>query len=242
MSTSLLTNVSDQSGLFRSPQVSAARAAREQSKQLAKAWERLLGLGGPTQYAAGTSIFLAGHEPRDIFFLAEGLVLLHCDQADGNQSVIGLRLPGQVLEQFANELKLCYPFSAQTLTPSTIYKIGVNELRSRESQNREVSSLLQHLLRTEIYNSNSLIMELKTFSVEHRLERILHLLATAMGCTLQTGSYRVAMPLSVDQLAALVGCSGRHLKRVTTELQQCGRLRLERGRVFVFTDSRFANH
>jgi CRP-like cAMP-binding protein len=211
--------------MFCPPDHPATHWDQERARENIAAWEELFGPGSPWHCESGILLFQEGQEPREIFLLTEGLVLLYCDLPDRAESALGLRFPGQVLEQCAHHLHLPYPVSARTLIPSTIYRIAADELRERERQNREISLFFERQLRIDLYNADVFIMELKTSSPVERLDRLLRLLAAGLGCNPKFGVLQVPMPLRDDQLADMLGCSARHLKRIKKQLQQEGRLR-----------------
>ena len=209
---------------------------RENARETVAAWKTLLGTGEtPLRYQANTELFRKGQEARDVFLLAEGLILLYSALPNGHENILGVRFPGQVAEQCAHDLQIPYPVSARTLLSSTIYRISATELRNRERHNREISILSERLLRIDLYNAAVFIAELKATNAADRLERFLRLLASVFGSTSDAGVVRVAVPLRDDELGDMLGCSPRHFKRIKKQLQQAGRLRVDRNRVFVLT-------
>ena len=218
------------------PESSATRWNLQNARETVAAWKTLVGgEGGPQHYPAGGEIFRKGQEARDVFLIAEGLILLYCDLPSGHESVLGVRFPGQIIEQCAHDLHIPYPVSARTLLPSSIYRISAADLRNRERHNREISLLSERLLRIDLYNAAIFITELKASNATDRLERFLRLLASASGSTPEAGVLRVMVPLRDEQLGDMLGCSPRHFKRIRKQLQQAGRLRVDRDRTFILT-------
>src|SRR5260370_244923 len=82
---------------------------------------------------------------------------------------------------------------------------------------------------------DAFITELKASNATDRLERFLRLLASASGSTSEAGVLRVMVPLRDEQLGDMLGCSPRHFKRIRKQLQQAGRLRVDRDRTFILT-------
>jgi CRP-like cAMP-binding protein len=132
--------------------------SRESAREAIASWERLIGPSDPLRCQAGVEVFREGDEARNVFLLAEGVVKIYCDLPNGSEGVLGLRFPGQVIEQRCHDPGTPYPISALTLVPSMIYKISAAELRRRQAHNPEISFLLERLLRVDLHNAAVFIM------------------------------------------------------------------------------------
>lgn len=206
---------------------------RESARQMVRTWKALFQGTAPVQYKAGVEVFRQGQEARDVFLVAEGLILLSGDLAGGHDTVLGVRFPGQVIDQCAHELRIPYPLSARTLLASSVYQISAVDLRDKATRNRDVLLLSDRLLRLDLYNAAVFIAELKVSKPAQRLERFVRLLASASGSVHEGDVLRVPVPLRDDQLAEMIGCSLRHFKRIKKQLQHDGRLRIARNHEYI---------
>src|SRR5258708_18243042 len=69
------------------PESSATRWILQNARETVAAWKTLVGgEGGPQHYPAGGEIFRKGQEARDVYLIAEGLILLYCDLPSGHES------------------------------------------------------------------------------------------------------------------------------------------------------------
>lgn len=211
----------------------ATRWTPEGARDVVLTWERLFGLQEPLYFRAHVEIFHQEQHARDVFLITQGLVLLHCEMLDSNEGVLGVRLAGQIVEQCAAALDMPYPVSARTLLPSVLYKLPVAELLVKQQSNPDIAIFFQHLLRVDLYNAALWVSALKTSNIADRLEGFLRLLGSSLGRSAEGGALRVPALLGDEQLAGLLGCSLRQLKRVKKRMQEQGRLRIERRRTLI---------
>lgn len=209
--------------------------SQETAKQTVAAWAKIFGSSDPLHYQTGATVFQKGEEACNVFLLVRGLVLLYCDLPSGMESVLGVRFPGQIIDQCAHDLQMPYPLSARAVLPSTIYRISVSDLQNREHRNCDSSRLFERLLRIDLYNAAVFISDLKASTIAYRLERFLKLLASSLGRPPVDGALYIPVPLRDEQLGDMLGCSLRHLRRVKSQMKQAGRLRVSRNRTFVLT-------
>jgi CRP-like cAMP-binding protein len=187
-------------------------------------WKRLVPMEEPRRLAAGTDIFREGQAAHKIFLLAEGLVVLTSDLPTGDESVLGLRFAGQILDLCTSAIKRPYAFSARTMSPCVIYGIDAPSLHERERRDPEVARMVLDLLRYDLYSAAAFIVDLKTLSPEERLHRFLHFVALATGLKPIEGTFQIPMPLRDEQVASLVGVSTRQFKRIKKKMCETGRI------------------
>jgi CRP/FNR family cyclic AMP-dependent transcriptional regulator len=189
-----------------------------------EAWKRLVPLEGPRRLDAGIDIFRQGQTAHKIFLLAKGLVVLTSDLPTGDESVLGLRFAGQILDLCTSAMKCPYAFSARTMSPCVVYGIDAPSLHERERRDPEVTRMVLDLLRYDLYSAAAFIVDLKTLPPDERLHRFLHFAILAMGLKPIEGTFQIPMPLRDEQVASLVGVSTRQFKRIKKKMYEAGRI------------------
>jgi CRP-like cAMP-binding protein len=189
----------------------------------------------PDPYPAGVELFQEGDAAEHVWLIAEGLVLLSRLQSHGDEAVLGLRFRGQIVDQCSHSLNTPHRYSARAISFCRLYRIDARSFRSQESCDPKLAMFVQRMLRIDLRNLGGCVLELKTLSVEQRLCRFLTFLADAQGVGANGGQLRVFVPLRDEELAALVGISPRQLKRVKTNMQERGTLRIVRPHELVLT-------
>lgn len=182
---------------------------------------------------AGLELFQEGSTARDVFLLTEGLILLTYSATQGeNESALGLRFPGQIIEQCAHVLETPYPVSARAILNCQFLRISASELRKRELHDPDVARFFQRTLSSDLFRAALFIVHLKSATPAERLNRLLYILAAIMETPPVSGRLPIHMPLTDQQTAEILGVSARHLKRVKKEMQEQGFLRFSGGRVW----------
>lgn len=210
--------------------------SKNHALQSLRAWQRVLNLTFPTPYPKGAKLFHQGDRARDVFLLAEGLVLLSCHLPNGDRSILGLRFPGQLLTPYSYAIDAPHPFSAQAIEKCKIYKSGRDDFCARVFHNPEGNALLHEVLQVDLINAAISIIQLKTFSPQERFQGLLHLLAAVRGIVPRRGVLRVPVSLLHEQLAGLLGLSPRQFKRIKRQMRDTGQLTWEH-RHFVLRSS-----
>lgn len=86
-------------------------------------------LGHPEVYPAGIELLQQGSSVADVFLIAKGLVKLNHFDEDGREAIVGLRATGWVLGSAAVILRKPCPFTATTLTRSSLLRLPAARFR-----------------------------------------------------------------------------------------------------------------
>ena len=205
------------------------------ARETIRTWSEIFGPRKPEALVSGINLFQEGTRPKEVFLLVEGLILLTCTApAIDAECILGVRFPGQVVEQCAHNLDIPYPVSAVALVNSQILRISIPALRKREEENSSTAAFFERLLSLDLYNAVLFIMELKRSLPADRLKHFLNLLASVMGSESKSGKLQIAMPLHDNQIANILGFSPRQFKRVKRQLQDQGHLQVSGARLWAF--------
>jgi hypothetical protein len=110
---------------------------------------------------------------REVFYLESGLCKLVRVQADGAETIVGIRGPGWFLAAAAALLEQPYAVTAKTLTRCRIARLGAAQFRSQVRSNADRAWLIHRMHCEEIYLQLTQVAEL---SSESARQRLIHLL------------------------------------------------------------------
>jgi len=149
---------------------------------------------------------------------------------------LGLRLPGQVIEQCAHNLGIPYPVSARTVSAAQIIRIPLVEVQKREQKDARAGAFLRRALSTDLYYAVVFITRLKSYTPADRVMEFASVLADVTNSEIKFGRRHVSMPVHDSQAAEILGLSPRQFKRVKRQLIRQGRLTISAARLWSFAE------
>ena len=197
---------------------------RTYAAETVQTWTRLFRSSELVDYARGTTLIRQGQTAHGIFLLTKGLASLSYALPGDEESLLGVRFPGQVLEYCAHTLEIPYPVSARAVTSVKVLRVSADVYRAMERNNPEVAAFVVRLLLKDLCNAASFITELKGTAPAERFERFLRILASVLGEASKARTIHISIPLRDEEMADILGFSARHLKRVKRDLRLAGRV------------------
>jgi CRP-like cAMP-binding protein len=206
------------------------------AREVITTWTQLFSGACTREIPAGTMLFREGDFARDVFLLVEGLLLLTRSPIPGSEEVLGLRVPGQIVEDCAHALSMPYSVSARAITYVTVARISVGDLQHKRMSNPNVGLLFERAVSQDLYVAAAFISQLKQWSPVERLEGFLRFLASVTDHQHRDeGSYVVRRPLLDEEIASILGISSRQLKRVKKQMYDDGCLQFTGRKTWVLT-------
>lgn len=196
-------------------QWTSAGAARNLAR-----WRELFQWEPARKYPQKSVLFSQGDETKSAFLLARGIVKLACSSPEGNQHLLGLRYPGDLIGDWWLGLRMHCPFSAITAVPCEIHRVDGAQIRDRNGEHFHVETLQRDLCSLAATH-----LALKDLPPTDVLERLFWELASVLGGLTAQGSARLVLPFSNAEMAELCGLSESHYKEVRRELEEAGRVR-----------------
>src|SRR5215831_18693298 len=141
----------------------------------------------------GAEVFAQGAHAEHVFYLQSGLVKLLRVQADGGETIVGLRSSGWFLGASAALLGRPYVSRAVTLSRCRVIQIESTQFRRRVREDEELSWKLHEMHSHEAYEQMMRSADLGCLSARGRLEQFLHDLGPVLGA--KGGDVRLAIPL-----------------------------------------------
>jgi len=190
--------------------------------------KRLLDTARIERVPAGTTLFEAGEQARDLHVLLRGMIDIACSYR-GKHCTAMLMTSGDVLMLGSPLYSEPYLVSAETLTACRIMKIDADLVRDEAQRSPELGLAIARLLAGQWRTALRIILDLKCRSPSQRLAAFL--LRLHDSCPVGA---LAEIPIAKRQLAARVGMQPETLSRTLQVLGQNG-LRV-RGRQIIVTD------
>lgn len=183
-------------------------------------------------FRRGQHIFTAGNPATALYVIRSGRVKVYTTWQDGEEQVLRLLGPGEILGYrplFADEV--CNA-SAETLADAEVCVIPEAVVRDLVRTDAELAFRLLRKLAQEMRISEGLMMSLLRSPVRQRVARLLlRLLADNRGAA--DPAAIVSRELLRKDMARMVGTTPETFSRVLRSLAQAGAVSLTRGRIRV---------
>ena len=183
-------------------------------------------------YPPGVWLIEQGTHASAVFVLFEGLVSFVHSAADGQQQTLGFGGSGTLLGTAASIESEIEQISIRTTTSCRVRRFTTARFRQLLDSNSRVSKDIAILLGAQASLHLGQLIRLAVCSPKRRLEVLLDELATLLG-TQELDVIRLALPITLRELAGIVGVTPEHLSRLLGRLEQEGAFHRKRG-WFVF--------
>lgn len=183
-------------------------------------------------YKKGEIIFREGAYPAGIFYITEGKAKKYKVDRDGKEQIIYVANTGELLGYHAILSEERYPDSAAAIEESQIAFIPKEDFLAALEQSE---SLSKRLLKTLSHEFGVLANSLSLFaqkSVRERLALQLIVLREKYKVNFEPGM-AVAINMSRDDLASLVGTARENVVRILTEFKEAGILETKGRKIIV---------
>lgn len=185
-------------------------------------WKKVLPLEYSSECSERSTLFAQGGAAREVFLLESGLVKLSSTQANGRETILGLRSPGQWVEHGAALSHAPYAFTATTLTHCELYRFDIGRFRSCLEGSLNVCKLFMREQAIDYSTQSEALIGLKTLTARRRLEHFLADLVPDCFGPSSPGSARLRLPLKDYELAELIGVSKQHLSLLKRQMIEVG--------------------
>ncbi len=176
--------------------------------------------------APRTVLFRQGEAGDLLFLLRRGLVKLTNSLPDGREQILGLRMSGQLLG-FETLSEHRRPYTAETLTEAELCGIQPRNMLRVLEHNPESALRLIGEMNRELESARELIRDLGLKSASERVASFLLSLAQ----DLNPHDKLIALPLSRQEIAGLLGLTIETVSRAITRFARNGLIQVLRGRI-----------
>ncbi|NRF66915.1 Crp/Fnr family transcriptional regulator [Aquincola sp. S2] len=178
--------------------------------------------------AAGESLFLAGSMPDALFGVVSGCLCVSQSGADGREAVIALLEPGHWFGEVSLLIGRERVYDTCATQPSEVAVLGAAEfhrlIATEPGLLMAFTQLVCRRLRAALAWIDDALLQPLPVRLAQRLVRLAQEAAAAGDA---------ALPVSQEQLAAMLGVSRQTVNRQLQQWQRIGALRLRYGRIEV---------
>ena len=177
---------------------------------------------------SGTHLFEQGSAPREIFLLEHGIVKLSCALPDGQQALLSLRLPGQLVGgMFVHWLGETYPVTAIAATECRAASLSGEVMQRALDRNPAVAQLLFRQQGVDLYNQAVALVEARTLNTSERFAQFVQHLVTALDLPRTPRPLYLPLPLSDAEIASLLGVTKVYFSRLKNQWEEEGHFHWE---------------
>lgn len=185
-------------------------------------------LGPPEDFPANTELFRQGHHPAVLRLIESGLVKTVREESKG-RALVSLREPHWLLGLGPARLKLPYTTSGVTATSCRLRSLPVSDFAHHLEHNPKFSLWVLDAALAQGRRDELLRAELLIYSAPERLVRTLVRLVRVLKALCRHGQVELALPITLGELAQLIGASPDHFRRLLSRLEAEGALLRRRG-------------
>ncbi|WP_397546351.1 Crp/Fnr family transcriptional regulator [Rhodothermus marinus] len=165
-------------------------------------------------------IFLEGERPRGVYCVHEGAVKVYRLSADGQEQILRLARPGDLVGYRSLLCHEAYRASAEALTETHLCFIPADLFFDLVRRHVELSLRLLEYLSHDLAQAEFRLVQLTQKPVRERVAELLLLLAETFGT--EADGQTLALPLRREDLASLAGTTPETLIRTLAALEAEG--------------------
>ncbi len=174
------------------------------------------------KYLPGETIFFEGDSSEGIYCIESGLVGVRKSDADGNSVLLFLASPGDTVGYRSLLAGEEHKSSAEVLEPSTVCFIDQTTVRELLTHNPSLGLRFLQRASKDLGDADERILHNVSLSVRARFAHLLLVLIDQHGSKSDDGSSNLNLPLSRQDLAAMIGTSPESMSRTIKKLEDDG--------------------
>ncbi len=178
-------------------------------------------------FSAGANLITAEQPGEAVYFILSGTVKVHIEQASGNDVVLAILGPGDVVGEMSLVDSAGRSASVVTLEESTLVWM---DRQSFQDNLRLVPALAMNLVRilsSRVRLANEQIQTLATLDVYGRVARQLLAFADKYGEACTDGGVTIPVRLTQGEIADLVGASRKRVNQVMVSFKNLGYISMD---------------
>lgn len=182
--------------------------------------------------ARDSFIFLEGDPAVALYIVVEGQIKVAKASESGQETILRVIAPGELLAIVAALGDDCYPASAQAISDARVWRIGSRDFEVLIQRYPPLALVVIHLLKEHVTETQEMLRQMAAERVERRIAYALERLAEKVGHSSSAG-VELSMPLSRHDLAAMAGTTVESTSRVLSKFESAGIVQAGRERVVI---------
>lgn len=202
----------------------------------------LLAMGRRREWERGEALVCAGDPADSAIVLREGIAKVHRPAPDGDDVVLGLCGPGDLLGEITAVRDASRSATATALERVRAVVLPIPELRSFLASHPFVSLALLDLALRRLHVADARRVEFATSETLGRVTSRLLELADRFGRRLPDGTVDVGLPINQEELASWSASSRESTARALRTLRELHLIQTHRLRLTVLDPDRLRSH
>lgn len=186
-------------------------------------------------FQEGELVFFQGDPGRTCHIITKGRVRVFVQGEDGRELAISILGPGEIVGEMALFEDLPRSASIEAVEETHTLELYQETVLRGVQRSPQLALSLLRALSSRLRSTTEDAEGLASLPVSERLIRRLHRLAQWAGRPEPDG-IRIALPMTQQELAALVGTSRESVNRALVRLRQQGRVRLDDGWIVLISE------
>ena len=179
-------------------------------------------------FPAGASLMMAEQTGEVVYFILDGTVKIHLEQADGSEVIISILGRGEIVGELSALSLASRSASVDTLEASNLLWLDRATFQRCLMTMPMLAYNLASILAMRLRLANEKIQALATQSVEARVARQVLAFAERYGQPQPNGDIQIPLRLTQSDLAAMLGASREHINKVIVSYKERGYLSVDR--------------
>ena len=172
------------------------------------------------KFAAGSTIMTAEQTGEAVYFILQGTVKVHVEQADGSVVVISILGAGDIVGEMSLLDNSTRSASVVTIEEATLLWMDRNAFNDALKSIPLLSYNMARILVKRLRMANEQIRALATQEVESRVAYHLLVFADQYGRVESNGDVVIPIRLTQSDIASLVGASREHTNKVLVSYKE----------------------
>lgn len=183
-------------------------------------------------------LFQKGDKPRSLFLVMSGQIKLAISSAQGNEKVMGIIGPQQLIGEAEMFTDRPYPVFAQALADAVLLTLGQADLFDLVGKN---AAFAQKLLQRLGLRLHDLVQDVESYTLRSAVERVIgYLLQHAR--MQAPGNLDVKLPAKKMEIASLLYLTPETLSRIFRDLSDAGLITVKGLHVRILDADRLSNY
>lgn len=204
--------------------------------------QALLTVGHVRNWTAGELLFREGDTAASALMLVRGLVKIHKHGDAGDELILSLCGPGDLLGEVAAIPEPMRSADASALEDVEAVAVAVADLRRLLTQHPRIALVMLELVFSRLRIADWRRLEFATAESLPRVASRLVELAERFGVQAPDGTLLVEMPISQEELASWAAASRESTARALRTLRELGLIETRRKRMLVLDVARLRQH
>lgn len=193
------------------------------------------------KYKKGQTLFVQGTHPYGIYCISSGNIKLSKIGSDGKESIVRIVGRGDILGHRSLFTQDHYSATATAMEDSDVCFIDKKFIMKIMAEEPSVSLNIINKLSRDMGAAEERISSLHQKSVRERLAELLLLLKESHGSKTESGSWKLNLKLTREEMATMIGTANETLIRFMTEFKNEGLIGQEGKTIYILNEKELIN-